>query len=268
MSDHRSFTSPREARRVAGPSAEELLVEASTAGSADRRHLLDEVVVRHLDLAARMARQYAGRGLDVEDLAQVARLALCKAAHSYDPDAGGSFVAYAAPTMLGEIKRHFRDTGWLVRPPRRLQEMRARLRVVEEELRQAAHEEPSESDLAEALDVEVADVREARLCDAAYHAVSMEALAYGDSAGRAGGWDGGYERVEDRMALRAALTGLSSRDRLIVRLRFVEERTQSEIAAVIGVSQMQVSRLLTRIMAGLRASIEDARESSTEPSVA
>lgn len=253
-----------EAPTTDGPSGardrdlvEELLRSACAATGSARQKVLDEVVLIHLDLAGAIARQYAGRGLDVDDLVQVARLALCKAARGYRPERGGSFTAYAVPTIAGELKRHFRDTGWAVRPPRRLQELRARIGPTVEELRRTAHADPSERELALALGVELRELREARACDGGYDTVPIDGPGLSGRGARAGHWDGGYARLEDGMSLQQALVALTPREHQLLRLRFVEERTQSDIGRVLGVSQMQVSRLLAGVLARLRVTIED-----------
>lgn len=235
---------------------ETLLAAAADAPAQRRQQLLDDVIVHHLDLAESIARQFAGRGVELDDLIQVARLALCKAARRYCPARGGSFVAYAVPTVSGEIKRHFRDTGWMVRPPRRLQELRAQVATASEELTRSRHEDPSEERIALALGVESREVREARLCEGGYRSVSLDEP---DRTGYLGApFDAGYARVDDALALRSALEALTAHELLILRLRFVEERTQSQIGATLGVSQMQVSRLLTGILGRLRSRMNPA----------
>ena len=162
--------------------------------------------------------------------------------------------------MAGEIKRHFRDCGWAVRPPRRLQEIRASLSAAEEELRQEHHREPSTEELAASLDLKTDDIDKARECCAAYHAVSLDLPASVSAIEQQIGLPAAdeYDAFDQRAALGHALSKLSERERAIVRLRFVEERTQSEIGAVLGVSQMQVSRLLAAIMARLRTDLLEA----------
>lgn len=234
-----------------------LLQAASRASADERRGLLDDVVVLHIDLADGIARRYAGRGIELDDLIQVARLALCKAARGYQVGRGPSFEAYAFPTVQGEVKRHFRDTGWAVRPPRRLQELRARIDPAIEALRRATSQEPTEEAIAAALGVEPAELQQARLCSAAYRTDTLDDAQH-DSGLRHLAVDGGFDRFDDSLTLRAAVAGLEPRDRSIIRMRFVEERTQSDIAARIGVSQMQVSRLIARILHRLRCSLTEA----------
>ncbi|WP_353952026.1 sigma-70 family RNA polymerase sigma factor [Knoellia sp. S7-12] len=239
--------------------AEFLLATAQTCGDeATRQRLRDDAVVLTLDLADGVARRYRGRGVEGDDLIQVGRLALVKAAQGYRHDRGSGFPAYAIPTISGEIKRYFRDHGWVVRPPRRIQELRAEIAREEGHLRQILLREPTDHELADALDVELADVREARRCSLSYNALSLDVPGASEAAGA-------YlltvahvdELVADRDALGRAVAGLTPREQLIVRLRFVDGLTQLEIGESIGLSQMQVSRLLNVILARLRDALED-----------
>jgi RNA polymerase sigma-B factor len=244
--------------------AEEVL--AGVEGCRDRGRRLrahHEAVLLTLDLADAVARRYCGRGIEADDLRQVARMALVKAVRGYRSGCGSGFAAYAVPTIAGELKRHFRDCGWAVRPPRRLQEIRADLAAAEEHLRQLHHHEPTTLELAEALGLEAAEVGEARQCSAAYRALSLDlpaAVSTVEEHQLAGHSADPFHAYDLREALRDALSRLSDREREIVRLRFVEERTQTEIGQHIGISQMQVSRLLTAIVRRLR---QDLIESDT-----
>jgi RNA polymerase sigma-B factor len=237
---------------------EALLAALAQCECDDSRRLLEEELVSlTIDLADCAARRYRGRGVDQEDLTQVARLALVKAIRGYQSDKGHAFTAYAIPTVMGELKRYFRDAGWAVRPPRRLQEVRAAIAGAEDQLRQELMREPSPAELAEAVGVTAAVLAEARTATSGYRTTSLES----------GNTDGSPLQVPDpqdevdnlviRTALRSAVTGLTARERRILQLRFVEERTQSDIGAIIGVSQMQVSRLLTGILARLRTTLVD-----------
>jgi RNA polymerase sigma-B factor len=222
-----------------------------------RTELVECIVHQTLPLADSIALRYRGRGIETDDLLQVARTALVKAVSRYRPDAGPGFAAFASPTIAGEVKRWFRDQGWAVRPPRRIQELRAGLVVEEERMRHALSRNPHDAELATALGVSVADVDEARSCSAGYHAVSLDVPTASGSAladallvtaGPAGA-------VEVRDALRRSLASLTERQRLVVHLRFVEELTQSEIGARLGVSQRQVSRILRGVIDRLRADV-------------
>jgi RNA polymerase sigma-B factor len=233
--------------------AEALLAEVERCSDAGRRaELRREAVVLTLDLADGVARRFRGRGMELDDLVQVGRVALLKAAHGYRCGCGSSFAAYAVPTISGEIKRHFRDHGWMVRPPRRMQDLRAELVREEDHLRQRLLRDPTEAELARSLGLPRSDVRDARACSLAYRAISL------DVSPEVGAHDlvADDRRLDDLIADRdllvRALEGLNDRERLIVRLRFVEEQTQSQIGVVLGVSQTQVSRLLAGILARLR----------------
>ena len=236
--------------------AEALLAEVQDCSDAERRaELRRQAVVLTLDLADGVARRFRGRGMDVEDLVQVGRVALLKAAHAYRCGCGSSFAAYAVPTIAGEIKRHFRDNAWAVRPPRRLQELRAELVHEEDHLRHRLLRDPTDAELAHSLGLTPADVRDAHACSRAYRAISLD-LPPGAGVPDVVDHDPGVDDlIADRDLLARALEGLSDRERLILRLRFVEEQTQSEIGAVLGVSQMRVSRLLAVILGKLRSDL-------------
>lgn len=228
---------------------------------SERADIEDEMVLCAIPLADSIARRYGRRGIDPDDLVQVARLAAVKAVRRYRPGTGPGFTAFAVPTIYGEIKRYFRDHGWAVRPPRRLQELRARLQVEEERLRHDLMREPADRELAEILECEVEEVEEARACSAGYHAVSLDLpTPSGRSLGeQIMGAPCPSDDIVVRDALHRSVAALDDRQRLIVRLRFAEEMTQSQIAERIGVSQMQVSRMLSRILEGLRQQMDDRR---------
>jgi RNA polymerase sigma-B factor len=244
-----------------------LLQMRECADPVGRAQLEEAAVLASLRLAESVARRYLGRGLELEDLLQVARLGAVKAVRRYQPGVGASFAAYAVPTISGEVKRHFRDCGWTVRPPRRLQEFRSRLAAAEEHLLQELHREPTLADLADALRVSAAAVTEARLSAAAYSACSLESPTTGrDRPEVAGSALDEFAALEMREALRAALATLSPRDRQLIRLRFVEEHTQAEVGRVLGVSQMQVSRLLAAVLRQLRQQLlEPSQEEVRAP---
>jgi RNA polymerase sigma-B factor len=229
------------------------------------RDTADALVMLNLGLADGIASRYLGRGIDRDDLVQVARLGLVKAVRRFRPGVGQSFVGFAAPTISGEIKRHFRDTGWMVRPPRRLQELGARIRDVEKDLEQNLHRRPRPDELAIALEVDEGQVRAAREAASSFHALSLDLPA---SPGQAvpevslEESENPFAAVDDVAWLRDALDDLTDRERVVLRLRFVELLTQSDIAERIGVSQMQVSRILratlTRLRHRLQASLDSA----------
>lgn len=247
--------------------AEELLAQIeATEDAQERRRLREEVVLLTLDLADTVARRYRSRGIDHEDLVQVGRMALVKAVRGYRCGAGNSFPAYAVPTISGEIKRHFRDFGWAVRPPRRLQELRAGLAAAEDTLRQDLGREPTREELGEALLADPAQVAEAQLTATAYHCMSLDAptptgTSLADSVVHE---PTDFTRIEDHDALSRALKQLTDRERRILELRFVDEHTQAEIGTVLNVSQMQVSRLLSSILGRLREELDEPREGDSD----
>ncbi len=253
----------------ADPDGVESLLEAARAATdrAQRARLEQEAVLRTLHLAESVARRYYGRGIELDDLVQVARMALVKAVRRYRPGAGAGFTVYAVPTISGEIKRYFRDSGWTVRPPRRLQELRVALVEHEELLLHELRREPSLDDLAQAMTLPRSIVSEARLTSAAYRALSLDAPAPGGTSQLELPSPGAdpYEALETHDALRRALARLTERERQIVRLRFVEECTQAQIGAALGVSQMQVSRLLVGILRTLRHELtrQDGQQEET-----
>lgn len=245
--------------------AEQLLALADTVqDSREATRLRQEAVILTLDLADSCARRYRGRGVEQDDLVQVARMALVKAVQGYRPDRGRDIEAYAIATVIGELKKYFRDHGWSVRPPRRLQEQRADIVAEQERLWHELHRDPTAAELADALELEVSDVRAALLCATAYRSDSLDAVtAQGTSLSQfLASARNDYDTVESRLALRALLDQLPARDRQLIHLRFVEELTQSQIGERIGVSQMQVSRLLASVIARLRDELVAAPQSA------
>jgi RNA polymerase sigma-B factor len=240
------------------PHLDSLAERLATADEAERAALLEQIVLTALPMADAIARRYRRRGIEADDLQQVARTALVKAATRYRPGVGSGFVAFAAPSISGELKRWFRDHGWSVRPPRRIQELRALLVYEEEELRHTLQREPLDHEIAERLGVTEKDITEVRACANGYHAASLDAPSEAGTslAERTLVTPSECEGIEIRDALRCAVRGLDERQRLVLRLRFVEDLTQSEIGERIGVSQMQVSRILSTVLSTLRASLE------------
>jgi RNA polymerase sigma-B factor len=240
------------------PSTEELLAEAKRS-QPDVRSLLEaEAIETNMGLARGLAGRYVGRGIAADDLNQVAYMGLVKAVRRYDPSRGRPFVAFAVPTIRGEIRRHFRDAGWMVRPPRRLQELSSRIRGAEEELIQTLHRSPTPREIAQALRVDLDEVIEALSTDGCFTPSSLDAPGanqFGSVADQLGEMDPDLERSETRIALSAALQGLPERDRRIVELRFVQGLTQQEVGEQIGVSQMHISRLLSQILEKLRVAL-------------
>lgn len=239
----------------------ELLDELRAELDDERRQtLMTELVELHMDLCDSLARRFGRRGIDEDDLVQVARLALVKAIQRYRPDAGRSFTAYAIPTISGELKRHFRDCGWAVRPPRRLQELRISMRGHIERATQELGRVPGRGDIARLMQVSPALVAQAEQVDSSYRPDSLE-LASSDNDDRAlvdflGRPDTDVEMVPDRLCLEQALATLTDEERELLWLRFVDGLTQRAISERLGVSQMQVSRKLGRIIDALRASMD------------
>ncbi|CAN7304531.1 sigma-70 family RNA polymerase sigma factor [Knoellia sp. LjRoot47] len=249
-----------ESREEGCAEAERLLDSISDPSSPEAERCRHDAVLLSLELADTVAHRYSGRGIEDDDLVQVARMALVKAVRGYRPGRGHSFAAYAVPTMSGEIKRYFRDKGWAVRPPRRLQERRAQLIAAEEMLRHELGREPSRVELADRLGLEPAELGETQACLSAYQTQSLDAASPEGRRAPEIELDGDDEvnRLVQSDALGRALRGLTERERTIVHLRFIEEQTQVEIGTALGVSQMQVSRLLGSILRRLRSSLEQA----------
>lgn len=239
---------------------EQLLIERAKARSREaRQQLMDELVRLNLDLADAIANRYVQRGIDRDDLQQVARLALVMALRRYRPGHGPGFAAFAAPTIAGEIKRHFRDQGWMVRPPRRVQELRARAQAARVRLEQGLGRRPTADDLAAELGVPAAEVAETTAAESGFRPLSLEAPVAGADTTSLGDTlaqeDADLERLPEVLALRTAMAELSPKHRQVLRLRFNEGLTQSQIGQKLGVSQMQVSRILSSTLASLRAAL-------------
>jgi RNA polymerase sigma-B factor len=242
---------------------EELLARAQEAPEPERASLVERVVLDHLGTARSLAWRYRDKGENFEDLVQVAYLGLVKAARGYRPGEGHSFAAYAVPTVTGELRRHFRDKGWDVRPPRRLQELRARIRDAEERLGHDLGRGPTAAELADDLQVSVEEVEQTRSASAGYSAVSLDAPVGGDTTGMVLGDllpaaepDEGPETVLDAMAVEPLLAALPPRDQLILAMRYFRGCTQQQIAEEIGVTQMQVSRLIRQALDSLRCALD------------
>jgi len=255
----RAPTTPRTSSRGIDEAVADLL-RAQPECPRVPLHLQGDVVLAAIDLADSIATRYRGRGVDVEDLRQVARLALVGAVARYRP-AQGSFTAFAVPTLVGEVKRHFRDHGWVVRPPRSLQEGRAAVTAAQEELRHLHGRQPTTAEVAEMLGVDDSTVRETQLCASGFRPASLDAPLAGTGSCLGDllvDPDDPIEHVELKAMLRDGLRILGERDRLVLRLRFEEELSQAAIGERIGVSQMQVSRILATITERLRLHLQGA----------
>lgn len=217
----------------------------------------DELVAAHLRLAIHLARRFANRGVPQDDLDQVAALGLLKAIDRFEPERGLEFSTFATPTILGELKRHFRDKGWAVRVPRRVQELHVRLHAMVGELTHQLGRSPTVAELAHAARATEEEVLEAMEAAQAYRSGSIDA-GDGDTEPHVhlGGEDADLFAAENQVFVEELLARLPPRERLMLRLRYFEEMTQTEIAARLGISQMHVSRLLARVLADLRARIE------------
>jgi RNA polymerase sigma-B factor len=238
----------------------DLMAEAGTA-DARRAHARDELAALHMPLVEHCARRFQNRGEPLEDLVQVGAIGLLKSIDRFDLARGVEFSTYATPTIIGEIKRHFRDKGWAIRVPRRLQELRVQIAGAGAELTQSLGRAPTATELAEYLDCPVEDVIEGIESSNAYTTLSLDSgdsddgpLSLLDSLGVA---DTGLEHVELRASLRPLLDQLPTREKNILALRFFHNMSQSQIAAEIGVSQMHVSRLLSKTLDHLRAALHD-----------
>jgi RNA polymerase sigma-B factor len=240
---------------------------ASIRDQRERRRLLDEVVVLNMCVATSIAARYRSRGIAGEDLEQVAHLALVRASRGYDSSAGHDFLSYAVPTIRGEVKRHFRDHGWAVRPPRRIQELQARISTAESELSFQLGRSPRPSEIADHLEEPVEAVTEALATDGCFTPASLDRPVgpEGDTTlgELIGGADDGQRAAEARVVLAPVVRQLSTRDRRIIELRFFHGWTQQEIAQDIGVTQMQVSRLLSRILTELRSVLTEMQDEAS-----
>ena len=225
----------------------------------------EALVQRFLPLARQLARRYQRGSEPLDDLIQVASLGLLKAIDRFEPDRSTAFSSFAVPTILGELKRHFRDRGWSVRVPRDLQEMSVRVERVSEELATELGRAPTPAEIASRIGGTTEQVLEAREAAGAYRAVSLDRPRDDDEDGDGmavsmGVEDPGYRLAEDAATVERLMSVLSDREREVLRLRFEEDLTQSEIGARVGVSQMHVSRLIRQAVARLRESAEEARD--------
>jgi RNA polymerase sigma-B factor len=220
------------------------------------------LVLLHIPVATRLALRYRGRGQALEDLVQTAHLGLVKAAAAFDPSRGNDFLAYAVPTINGEVKRHFRDLGWDIRPPRRVQELRAVVERASAELTQALGRPPRVSEIAAHLGLAEDLVVECVASVDVYNVHSLDASVGGNEdvsvADTIGGPDPALARVDDVLALRSVIGELAPRERRILALRYFSGWTQQQIAQEVGVSQMHVSRLIVKALHQLRDSLQVA----------
>ncbi|MCL2541367.1 MAG: sigma-70 family RNA polymerase sigma factor [Nocardioidaceae bacterium] len=240
-----------------------LLQRASECEGDERADLIEEVVLLNLSVAETIAARYRDRGLALEDLQQVARAALVRAARQYDVRRDQDFLAYAIPSIRGEVRHYFRDHGWVVRPPRRLQDLRPR--VLDERDRQRGDTDgsPTDASVAAALGVPERDVTEAMSTEGCFTPASLDVPLGPETSATLGHLlpdpraAGDQDAAEARITLQPVLRRLKPRDRKLLQMRFEEEMTQKEIAACFGVTQTQISRLLARVLGDLREALSD-----------
>ena len=227
------------------------------ADAAERARLRDEVIEDHMPYARHIARRYRDRGAAAEDFEQVAYVGLVKAVDNFDPEHGTGFLGYATPMIVGEIKRYFRDATWSVHVPRHMQEVTGALHKAVEEMTAERGRAPTIPELAERLDIGQDEIVEALDASEAYRTASLDHPVGNEQDGASlgelmGGDDPGFDLAVDLEVLRGLVTGLPERDKRILLMRFFRNMTQSEIGEELGISQMQVSRLIARILGELR----------------
>lgn len=249
-----------EARSERARLTHDLLRRAAHTNGREHQALINEVITLNRPVAHALAGRYRNRGQAQEDLEQVACLALTRAVRGFDPDRGHNFLAYAVPTIQGELKRHFRDAAWTVRPPRRIQELQSALSAARAELTQELGRSPRSVELAENLGCSTDEAVEALSCDGCYSPSSLDdrgpgpdGFSLGDTLGSE---ETGFNRAEAVAMLAPLCRELRPRDQRIVFLRFYKNWTQIQIAQELGVTQMQVSRLLKRILSKLREQLD------------
>lgn len=244
-----------------------LLEEAAAAEPDERARALEAVVVLNMPLARAIAGRYQNRGVARDDLEQVAFLALTRAAQEFDPSYARPFHSYAVPCIRGSVKKYFRDQAWSVRPPRRVQELQAQIAAARSELEQSLGRSPRVGEVAAHLQADLDDVVDALSADGCYAPISLDAPASADGHHSLGDWlvadDSDAAATEARLMLAPVIRRLDERDRRILEMRFFQGCTQQEIADRIGVTQMHVSRLLSRALSRIREELEDP-ESSTD----
>ena len=237
-----------------------LLQHARSTTGAERARYEDEAIRLNMVVATDVARRYHGRGIAAEDIDQVAYLGLVKAVRGFNPAVGDEFLSYAVPTLRGEIRRYFRDAGWAVRPPRSVQEVQARVTAADAELTQRLGRGPRPAEIAVHIDAPLHLVIDALSASGCFSPVSLDAPRPDGEItespiDRMGDVDPAFASAEARLALAPLMDSLPARDRRIIELRYFENRTQAQIGAEVGVSQEQVSRLLSNILRKLRDSL-------------
>jgi RNA polymerase sigma-B factor len=237
------------------------LVEFAALAVDDPRRAArrDELLHEYMPIVDYVARRFYGRGEPMSDLVQVGYVGLINALDRFEPDRGLEFTTYATPTIIGEIKRYFRDKGWMVRVPRRLQEVRSAMAAVSGEMNQQLGRAPTVAELSKRVEATEEEIVEAMESGNAYSPISIEAQTDTETgwslADTLGSDDASMDQVEYRESLKPLLAKLGERERTILSLRFFQNKTQSQIAEEIGISQMHVSRLLARTLADLRGQL-------------
>ena len=232
------------------------------ADSMEFQRQRDKIVERCLPLADHIARRFEGRGEPRDDLVQVARVGLVNAVVRFDIEAGSDFVSFAVPTIMGEVRRHFRDNSWSVKVPRRLKELHLRLGSATAELSQRLGRAPTATELAGELGMDRDEVIEGLVAGSSYNTLSIDSGGGSDDedaraiADTLGDVDAGLDQIENRESLRPLLEALPERERTVLVLRFFESMTQTQIAERVGISQMHVSRLLSKSLARLRDQLQ------------
>lgn len=237
----------------------ELFRRFKEEGDMDAR---EKLVMSHLNLVRFIANKFKNRGEPIDDLIQVGYLGLLKAIDRFDPSRGLEFTTFATPTIMGEIKRHFRDKGWSVRVPRRLQELSAKVNQATDTLTSQLQRSPTIAEIADYLDATVDEVLEAMESSSAYSSVSLEAPSGADDddtpsvIDRYATEDSDLAFTDDRIIIEEALASFSPRERDVIEMRFLKGMTQIEIAEKLGISQVQVSRLLRRTLKKIQDKID------------
>ncbi|ASW87071.1 RNA polymerase sigma factor SigF [Mycobacterium intracellulare] len=235
---------------------------SAAADSMELQRQRDKIVERCLPLADHIARRFEGRGEPRDDLVQVARVGLVNAVVRFDVDAGSDFVSFAVPTIMGEVRRHFRDNSWSVKVPRRLKELHLRLGTATADLSQRLGRAPTATELAAELEMDREEVVEGLVAGSSYNTLSIDSGGGGEEeearaiADTLGDVDTGLDRIEDQESLRPLLEALPERERTVLVLRFFESMTQTQIAERVGISQMHVSRLLAKSLTRLRDQLQ------------
>ena len=275
VTDHRAVSEQLDAVEVASTrtnretdaAAKSLLtLMADLPAGPDRERVRGRLIELYIPLAEYLARRFRNRGEQLDDLIQVANLGLIKSVDGFDAGRGAAFTSYAIPMIVGELKRHFRDKGWDVRVPRRLQELRLEITKVSSDLAQDLGRSPTVADLAKRLNVSEEDIIEGLDCGQAYRAMSLDAPVGGEGGDTGqnglvdllGDVDHDLENIENREALRPLIARLPMREQKIIAMRFFGNMTQSQIAAELGISQMHVSRLLAQALRALRDALTTA----------